>query len=94
MWLFTGLWPLVSHLTEAGFAIAVLVAAGFFSPVFKKEFAYAAGVVAIAVFVYAWGVRDEKHRRDALDAAAQSDVDRAVRDADGKGKDRWNDPRN
>lgn len=91
---FTGLWPLFSHLTEAGLVIAGLCAAAWFSPIFKRELLYSAAAVAMCVVVYTVGVRDEKHRRDALDAAAQSAVDKAVHDADGQGKDPFDDPRN
>lgn len=89
---FTGLWPLVSHITGAGLVIAGLIAAAVFSPVFKREFAYAAAAVALGLFVYTVGVRDEKHRRDAQEAAAQTDVDDAVKHSTGK-KDPFDDPR-
>lgn len=94
MRVFTGLWPLFSHLTEAGMVVVALLAAAWLSPIFKKEFVYAAACVGFLVVVYTMGIRDEKHRRDALEQAIQTDVDSAVRGADGKGKDPFDDPRN
>lgn len=90
---FTGLWPLFSHLTEAGLVIGALVTAAVFSPFFKRELAYAAACVALCVVIYTVGVRDEKYRRDAIEAAAQAEVDKAVRDAGGK-EDPYDDPCN
>lgn len=90
---FAGLWPLFSHLTEAGIVIAALVTAAVCSPVFKREFAYAAACVALCVVIYAVGVRDEKVRRDAQEQVLQQQIDDAVRNSTGK-KDTYDDPRN
>lgn len=89
----TGLWPLLRHTTEAGIVVAALVAASVFSPVFKREFAYAAGAVVLCMFVYAVGVHDEKVRRDAQEAVLQHQIDEAVKNSTGK-KDPFDDPRN
>lgn len=74
-------WPLISHAGSGGLLIAGLLAAAYFSPVFKKEFVYAAGAIAIALFVYGVGVHDEKVKRDAREQQVQTDVDTAVKDA-------------
>lgn len=90
-----GVWPLIAHAGSGGLLIAGLLAAAWFSPVFKKEFVYAAVVVAVALTVYGVGVHDEKVRRDAQEQRVQTNVDNAVRDAiTSKQKDRFDDPRN
>lgn len=88
-------WPLISHAGSGGLLITGLLAAAYFSPVFKKEFVYGAVVVAIALFVYGVGVHDEKVKRDARDQQVQTDVDIAVKDAvTSQKKDPFDDPRN
>lgn len=90
-----GVWPLVAHAGSGGLLILGLLAAAYFSPVFKKEFVYAAGAIALALSVFAVGVHDEKVKRDAADQRVQTNVDAAVQDAvTSKQKDRFDDPRN
>lgn len=92
---FQSVWPLVAHAGSGGVLIAGLLAAAWFSPVFKKELVYAAVVVGVALFVYGVGVHDEKVRRDAIDHAVQVKVDKAVKDAQtSTQKDPFDDPRN
>lgn len=90
---FTGIWPFIAHAGAGGSLIGALLAAAWFSPVFKKDFVYAALVVGVATFIYGVGVHDEKHRRDALDAALQQRVEDAVKNSTGK-VDPYDDPRN
>lgn len=90
-----GVWPLISHAGSGGLLIAGLLAAAYFSPVFKKEFVYGAIGVAVALFVYGVGVHDEKVKRDAAEQRVQTSVDNAVKDAiTSQKKDRFDDPRN
>lgn len=92
-----GVWPLVSHVTEGTLVIAGLLAAAWFSPVFKKEFLYSAIAVALCLFVYAIGVHDEKVKRDAAEARTHQAIDDAVdkaRHPRKKQKDPFDDPRN
>lgn len=78
-----------------GVSIAGLLAAAYFSPVFKKYFLFGAGVVAVVLFVYGKGVHDEKVKRDAAEKATVDTVGRAVNDAKtSTKKDPFDDPRN
>lgn len=86
---------LVWHFGLAGTGMAALLAAAWFSPVFKKEFIYAALVVGLVTFVYARGVHDEKVRRDQQEQALIQNVRTAVRNAILNGtKDPYDDPAN
>lgn len=90
-----GVWPLVAHAGAGGVLIAGLLAAAYFSPVFKKELVYAAIVVAVALFVYGVGVHDEKTKRDAEQQVINTKVDKAVTDAKSStSKDKYDDPHN
>lgn len=89
-----GVWPLIAHAGSGGLLIAGLLAAAWFSPVFKKELVYGAIVVAVALFVFGVGVHDEKVKRDAQEQRVQVNVDGAVKDAlTSTKKDPFDDPR-
>lgn len=82
-------------LTGGGSLAAALGAAAWFSPMFKRELAMAAGAVLLATAVYGYGVHDEKVKRDARDAAFSQKVDKAVTDAKtSPTKDKFDDPNN
>lgn len=88
-------WPLVAHTGAAGGLIAGLLAAAYFSPVFKKEFVYAAIIIAVGLFVYGIGVHDEKVKRDKQEQLFSQGVHKAVERAKtSKDKDPFDDPRN
>lgn len=60
-----------------GLIILCLVGA-WFSPLFKKDFLYAAVVIAVALFFETVGIKAEKARRDAQDQVITQTVNEAV----------------
>lgn len=87
--------PFIEHAGGGGALIVGLLAAAYFSPVFKKEFVYAALVVAVALFIYGVGVRDANNACRVREAAVTTKVDKAVSDAKtSTKKDPFDDPRN
>jgi hypothetical protein len=65
-----GLWPLVWHFGIAGLLVVGFLAAAYFSPVFKKDFIWAAAVVAVFAVAVALGVHlGEKRVHAQWDAA-------------------------
>lgn len=95
---FIGLWPLIWHQAAGYGFIAVLLAAAYFSPIFKKDFVYAAIIVGVALFVYQYGVHDEAKRVDAQEQVVNKKVDNAVQTSKSAkvrhAKDPWNNPKN
>lgn len=90
-----GVLPFLVHVSTGAIVCAGLIAAAVFSPVFKREFVYAAIGVAVGLFVYGVGVHDEAHRRDAKEAVLIQQVRDAVKKAIESGeKDPYDDPRN
>lgn len=84
---------LLVHYGLGGLGVAGLLAAAYFSPVFKKDFVYGAIVVAVGMAVYSVGVHDEKLKRDAQQKAVQDGVTNAVKDAiTSTKKDPYDDP--
>lgn len=70
-----GVWPIVGHYGFGAVAVAGLVAASYFSPLFKKELLWVAGLVAAGTVCYAVGVNDGKARVQAQwDAARRVSV--------------------
>lgn len=89
------MWNLIWHFGLSGGLVAGLLAAAYFSPVFKKDLVYGAIVVAVAMGVYALGVHDEKANRDAQQLREQAKIEQAVKDALAHpGKDPFDDPHN
>lgn len=88
------LWPFVEHAGGASALIVALLAAAYFSPVFKVDFVWAAVAVAILLFSYSVGVRDEHRKWDARAAAITKQVHDAVVKAHKTGtKDPYDDKR-
>lgn len=75
---FKELWPFVEHAGGASALIVALLAAAYFSPVFKVDFLWAAAAVAILLFSYSVGVRDEHKKWDAREAVITRQVHDAV----------------
>lgn len=66
-----GIWPLVGYFGAGSAVLAGLVAAAIFSPMFKKEFAWAAGVVGCFMIAFTMGVVNGERRIQARWAAAE-----------------------
>lgn len=89
------LWPFIEHAGGASALILALLAAAYFSPVFKVDFLWAAAVVAALLFAYSIGVRDEHRKWDARTAVITQQVHDAVVKAHKLGKkDPYDAPRN
>lgn len=92
---FSGVWPFIAHAGTGGILIAGLLAAAYFSPVFKTDFLWAAGVVAVLMFAYGVGVHDESNRRDEREKALVTTVHDAVKRAvESGGPDPYDTPSN
>ncbi|MBO4228003.1 hypothetical protein [Bradyrhizobium neotropicale] len=73
-----GIWPLIGYFGAGGTLLVGLLAAAWFSPVFKKEFLWAAGVVGAFMIAFTMGVvTGEKHVRAQWDAANAVAIDKA-----------------
>jgi hypothetical protein len=67
-----GIWPLIGYFAGGGALVAGLLAAAWFSPVFKKELIWAAAVVAAFMAAFTLGVvNGEKRVRAQWTAAEQ-----------------------
>lgn len=85
----------MQHAGGASATIAALLAAAWFSPVFKKEFVYAAIVMGVLLFSYSIGVKDEHHKWKLREAQVTQQVHDAVKKAIESGeKDPYDDPHN
>ena len=92
---FQELWPFIAHAGGASVTIAALLAAAWLSPVFKKEFVYAAVVMGVLLFSYSLGVKDEHKKWTLREAAITKQVHDAVKKAIESGeKDPYDDPSN
>lgn len=88
-------WPFIQHAGGASALIVGLLAAAWFSPVFKKDFIYGAVVVAVLLFAYGVGVHDEHAKWDAREKAVTQSVHDAVIKALADGTpDPYDDPSN
>jgi hypothetical protein len=78
-----------AQLGIAGVLVVGLLAAAWFSPVFKRWFIGAAGFVLAAATIYAKGAADqarrEKEKRDAAVKKAQADYDKIDKRTDTPG---------
>lgn len=91
---FSEVWPFVQHAGGGGALIVGLLAAAYFSPVFKKELVYAAIVVGVALFIYGVGVHDADRACKLREASVTTKVDKAVSDAKtSTAKDPFDDPK-
>jgi hypothetical protein len=77
-----GLWPLLWHFGIGVGLIILLLAGAWFSPVGKKDFVYAAIVVAVALMFEAEGVKLEKNRQVAEQAVITNDIAKVVQETD------------
>jgi hypothetical protein len=66
-----GIWPLIGYFGGGAAIVAALVAAALFSPIFKKEFAWAAAVVGCFMIAFTVGVVNGEKRVRAQWAAAE-----------------------
>lgn len=51
-----GIWPLIGYFGAGGALLVACLAAAWFSPVFKKEFLWGAGVIGAFLIAFATGV--------------------------------------
>ena len=78
---FAGLWPLVGMFGFSSIGVLALLGAAWFSPVFKKEIMFAAGVLATALVVYGIGVKHgQDHIQQRWDTAERLNVEKGERD--------------
>lgn len=75
---FAGMWDMVWHYGLGIGLIILCVAGAFFSPLFKKDFLYAAVVIAVAMAFETMGVREEKVHCDAQQAVIEKTVTKVV----------------
>lgn len=66
-----GIWPLIGYFGGGAVLVLGLLAAAWFSPVFKKELAWAAGVVGCFMIAFTMGVTNGEKRVRAQWAAAE-----------------------
>ena len=75
---FAGAWALAWH-WGAGVALIIgLLAAAYFSPLYKRYFLYAAAVVALCLVSYGVGIADQHQREAAQQKVVIQYVDRVV----------------
>jgi hypothetical protein len=77
--LLAGAWSMVWHWGVGVGLIIVFCAAAWFSPVFKKDFLYAALLVFVALFFESVGIRDERARVVAQEQVINNKVDDVVK---------------
>lgn len=75
---FAGAWALAWHWGGGIFAILVLLALAYFSPLYKRYFIGAAAVVALCLVSYGVGIADEASRVEAKQKIIIQYVDRIV----------------
>lgn len=94
----TGLWPLIRDQGTGALLFLGLLAAAYFSPVFKKDLFYASLVVAAWMIAEDIGIHDERLRVQAQEQVINKKVDDVVRQSTTPRvrhqKDPWNDPKN
>lgn len=95
---FSAIWTLVWTWGLGIGLIILLLAAAYFSPIAKKDFVYAAIGVAVFMFAYGYGQRNEDALCKAKEAAVTKKVDIIVAKTKTKAyrhrKDPYDDPRN
>ena len=75
---FAGIWPLLWHFGLGGVLVIGLLAAAYFSPVFKKDFLWAAALVVVIIISTAIGVTLGERRIQAQwDQASANAVENA-----------------
>jgi hypothetical protein len=93
---FAGLWALVWHFGAGGALAIACLAAAYFSPVFKKEFLWAAGLIVAVMIAVGVGVhlgeqrvqaQWDKAKSNSLAIGKKARAD-AVRDV-ARGPSRW-----
>lgn len=81
-----GIWPLVAAYGLGGVLVAVLLAAAWFSPVFKQQFLLAAVAIAVGMAIFSAGVvkgeRRVQAKWDAAKAASSELSKKAHTDAE------------
>src|SRR4029077_17213293 len=96
--LFAGASSMILHQVIGYGLIALLLAVAWFSPVFKKDFIYAAIIVGVALFFEQVGVHDEAKHAAAQEQVIEKHVEQAVTKSKSSkvrhAKDPWNDPKN
>ena len=75
---FAGAWALSWHWGGGIFAILVLLALAYFSPLYKMWFLIAAGVVALCLVAYGVGIADQASRAEAQQKVIIKYVDKIV----------------
>ena len=80
-WIFAGLW---TEIWKAGLGVGLvilLLIAAYFSPIGKKDFIYAAIIVAVALLLYMRGIHDQSARCVAQQKVVTEQVTAAVKTA-------------
>ena len=75
---FAGAWALVWHWGAGVAVVILLLAAAYFSPLYKKYFLWAAGVVILCLIAYGVGIADQHVREEAQQKVIIKYVDRVV----------------
>jgi hypothetical protein len=82
MWVgLAGIWPLIGYFGAGSGLFFGLLAAAWFSPVFKKEFVWAAVVVAAFMAAFTLGVVNGEQRVRAQWTAAEENTVQQAKDA-------------
>jgi Na+/glutamate symporter len=76
-----GIWPLIGYFAGGGTLVAGLLAAAWFSPIFKKELIWAAAVVAAFMAAFTLGVVNGEQRVRAQWTAAEENSIKRAEDA-------------
>jgi hypothetical protein len=76
-----GIWPMIGYFGGGGALFVGLLAAAWFSPVFKKEFVWAAAVVAAFMAAFTFGVVTGEQRIRAQWMAAETNAIKAGSEA-------------
>ena len=75
---FAGAWALAWHWGAGVFIILACLALAYFSPLYKKWFLIAAGIVALLLIAYGVGIADQHQREAAQQKVVIQYVDRFV----------------
>lgn len=95
-----GIWPLIAYFGAGAGLVLGLIAAAWFSPIFKKELAWAAAVVAAFMAAFTLGVVNGEQRVRAQWMAAEEnsvrqaeearkDAERTVKSSAPRKRSRW-----
>jgi hypothetical protein len=95
--LFDGLWDMI---WKEGLGIGLIICfllAAWFSPVFKKDFFYAAVITGVLLVVFNFGIKSESKHTVAQEKVVNTTVDNAVKrsktPAVRRAKDPWDNPK-